>query len=386
VTAAPRVLLACDFFLKYTANLARGLADCGCEVTLLSRAHGLEFGGDPDAMWRFLHETLDGGVRHVVLPGRVRDVGRLPALVATARAARRPAPDVVHVQDDVAVNDPRLLLAAGPRPRRYAVTLHDPEPHPERDGGKRRLALARRALLRGAGLVFVHAEAYREEAERLSGGGASVVVVPHGARPARIRALPDRPSLLFFGRLAYYKGLDTLLDAMPRIWAQAPEVGLTIAGSGPLVDHPVLADPRVVLRHEHISEHEVPSLFAGATCLVLPYRQASQSGVGSLAQQHGRAVIATAVGGLPELIRPEHGRLVPPEDPSALAGAVLDVLAEPGLAARMGAAASAAVAAESSWRRVAERTLDAYESSLLAERPRRRAVPTPAAGEGAPGA
>jgi glycosyltransferase involved in cell wall biosynthesis len=126
----------------------------------------------------------------------------------------------------------------------------------------------------------------------------------------------------------------------------------------------VLADPRVTLRDEHVPEDAVAGLFAATTCVVLPYRQASQSGIGSEAKQYGRAVIATTVGGLPDLITPDYGRLVPPEDPPALAEAIAEVVGIPGLAAEMGGNAAASLG-EASWQSVGAQTLAAYRRHLL---------------------
>jgi glycosyltransferase involved in cell wall biosynthesis len=356
-----RVWLACDFFLRYTVGLASGLAESGCEVTLLSRDHGFEFGGDVVAMRSFLAEKLDPRVRHVELGGRLRELGSARSMLRIRRARAAWAPDVVHFQDSVA-NDPRLAIASG-APTRYALTVHDPVPHPGDTVPPRRMRETRRRLRRHAGLIFVHSDRLREEMLGLGGITAPVEVVPHGVGSVEVQPLPPRPSLLFFGRISRYKGLDVLLDAMPRIWERCPETTLTIAGDGPEVHHPALADPRVVKRFEHVPDDAVPGLFAAATCVVLPYRQASQSGVGSLAREFGRPVVATAIGGLPDLIGPDWGRLVAPEDPEALAAAVIEVLTTPGLAERMGR--TAAEGSGSDWKAVGASTLVAYRAHLL---------------------
>jgi len=127
---------------------------------------------------------------------------------------------------------------------------------------------------------------------------------------------------------------------------------------------PLLSDPRVVTRFEHVPESAIPALFAAATCVVLPYRQASQSGVGSLAREFGRAVVATRVGGLPELVTPDWGRLVAPEEPEALASAILELIGAPGLAEKMGRAAADSLG-DSAWRNVAAKTVAAYRAHLL---------------------
>ena len=364
-TARPRrVLLVCDFHLKYASGLARGLADAGCPVVLLTRDHDLEFGGEPGAMRAFVAATTGGRVQHRILPGRVRDPGGLRALGRLRRSLARFAPEVVHVQEAV-TNDPRLLLAAAARPRRYALTVHDPTPHPgDLVSGARRLGAGR--LMRSAGLVFAHSERLRAEVRTLAGPRVPVEVVPHGMAPPRPAPLPARPALLFFGRIStYYKGLDVLLDAMPLVWRRLPETTLTIAGAGEVAPHPSLADPRVTLRNAHVPDAELPRLFADATCCVLPYREASQSGVGSQAKTFGRAIVATDVGGLPDLVGPGSGRLVPPGDAPALAEALIEVAGTPDLAEAMSRAA-VEWAAEAGWDRVAARTLAAYERHLLA--------------------
>lgn len=367
--AAPRVWLACDYFLKYTAGLAQGLLRQGCEVTLLTRDHGGEFGGDPEAMRSFVAAHLGGGGRQIELGGRIRDLGPLRTTARIRRECGRWAPDFVHFQDSLA-NDPRLALASGVPTRPYALTVHDPVPHPGDQVPPRWTKTMRRRLRGHAGLIFVHSELLKEELLSLGGIGAPIEVVPHGVGSLDVRPLPAQDQLLFFGRMSYYKGLDVLLDAMPAVWERLPELTLTVAGDGTIIDHPALEDPRVVKRFGYVADDQVPGLFADCSCVVLPYRQASQSGVGSLAREYGRAVIASAIGGLPELVGPEWGRLVGPEDPAALAAAIVDVLGTPGRAAAMGEAAAGSLG-DSDWEAVAASTLAAYEKHL--RRPGRRA-------------
>jgi glycosyltransferase involved in cell wall biosynthesis len=354
------------------------MADRGCSVALLTRTHDLEFGGAPGAMQAFVDPLLGGHVDHRMLAGRVRDPAQLHAVRELRHWVRRLEPDVVHFQDGV-LNDVRLLVAAGVRPKRYAYTVHDATPHP---GDRRTLPqrLGRNALLHSAGLIFVHSERVAEALAAQSRRLPPIELVPHGIDVAEPAPLPDRPALLFFGRIGPYKGVDVLLDALPLIWRRVPELTLTIAGAGTLDDHAKLRDRRVIVRNEHVRDGEVPALFAAATCCVLPYREASQSGVGSQARAYGRPIVATRVGGLPELVGPDAGRLVAPGDVVALAEAVIEVLTTPGLAESMSRASGTWVR-DAAWDRVGELTLDAYQRHLPlasavsqgpAERKRRR--------------
>jgi glycosyltransferase involved in cell wall biosynthesis len=362
-----RVVMACEWHLKYATPLARGFAEIGCQVRFVTRTHDLEFGGDagsarPGGMMRWVTETLDGRAEHLALPGRVRDVSAVPEVFRLRRAIRHFAPEMTLLQDSV-VHDLRLALIAGARPRRYALTVHNAESHP---GDPRRSARVQRSysmLIRNAGLLFVHTESIRDRLIELEHPPAPVVVVPHGVSPPRFHPLPATPTLLLFGRVSRYKGVETLLEAMPRVWERVPAARLTIAGVGPIEDRAALADSRVTVRNEHVAEEDVEGLFAAARCVVLPYLEASQSGVGAQAKQFGRPLVVTDVGGLPDLVADGAGRVVPAGEEGALADALVDVLTTPGLGERMAERAVQFVA-HAGWDRVAQLSLEAYERHL----------------------
>ncbi len=361
----PRIAFACDYHLMYASRLLGALGRAGCAVALVSRDHGGEYGHDPAAMREDVGRWLEGtGASLHLLPGRVSDRSALGAVRDVRRAIAAFGPDVVHVQERV-TNDPRLLAAAHVRPRRYALTVHDPIRHPGDEPRGRLFAATDTVLVRGAGALFVHADELRSELIATERPRAPITVVPHGADPPEVAPLPDEPTMLFFGRLSYYKGLDVLLDALPAIWERVPGARLVIAGDGDRPEHPLLADPRVDARFGHVPEAAVAGLFAEATCAVLPYRQASQSGVGSRAKSYGRATVVTRLGGLPELVSDGSGVVVEPEDPAALAGALVDLLTDPDRAAAMGRRGAEALETGASWDRVARLTLDAYRSAGL---------------------
>jgi glycosyltransferase involved in cell wall biosynthesis len=297
------------------------------------------------------------------VPLRVGARGGLSGAIRARREVRLFGPDVVHMQAGIG-NDPRLVYAGGARPRRFALTVHDPVRHPGEDVS-RSASLGNRGLIRAAGLIFVHAAALRDELAEVARPRAPIVVVPHGVDPGEApRPLPAQPSILFFGRLGYYKGVDVLLDSMTAVWEKLPQATLTVAGAGELEDHPALADSRVTLHAEHIPDDRVPELFAAAGCVALPYRQASQSGVGSLAKRYGRPLVVSDIGGLPELVSDGSGLTVPVEDPRALAESLVSVLDDRTLAERLGRAGSGTAERGADWRSVAEATLRAYEQHL----------------------
>lgn len=358
-----RVVLACDGFLRYSAGLAAGLQVSGADVVLLTRDHDLEFGGQPGAARQFVRDAVGDRVDHLELPGRVRSPHGQKQAARLRSELRRFAPDIVHLQNSI-TNDPRLMVAAGARRGRFALTLHDPTPHLG-DSVSRIQVLATRLLARRAGLIFVHGEALQTELSTKVTTRAPVVVVPHGVDPGTTSPLPDRPSVLFFGRLSHYKGLDVLLDAMAEVWRQLPATTLTVAGDGSIAAHPALRDPRVRVQIGHVPDNQVPGLFSAAGCVALPYREASQSGVGSLAKGYARPMVVTSVGGLPELVADGSGLIVPPENPRRLAAALTSLLSDRRLAERLGAAGARTATRQASWDGVAELTLQAYREHLL---------------------
>jgi glycosyltransferase involved in cell wall biosynthesis len=149
-----------------------------------------------------------------------------------------------------------------------------------------------------------------------------------------------RPVVLAVGRLAPQKGLDVLIEAAARWRDRAPQPRTVIAGSGPLA-----ADLRAQARASGTdvvllgARDDVPALLAAADVVVVPSRWEARALVIQEAMRSGRPVVATRVGGIPELTGSDGALLVPPEDSAALAAAVSAVLDDPSLAASLGAAA-----------------------------------------------
>jgi glycosyltransferase involved in cell wall biosynthesis len=202
-----------------------------------------------------------------------------------------------------------------------------------------------------------------------------VHVIPHGAldyltRLPHEEPLPpelagaDGPVILCFGLIRPYKGVDVLL----RAFAEVDGAELWIVGRPLGVDADDLrqlardAPGRVRFVTRFVPDAQVPAIMRRADVVALPYRDVDQSGVLYTALAFGKPIVASAVGGFPEVLG-EHGagRLVPPGDPSALAAALQDLLRDDAERERLGAAAAAAAAGPYSWDTVASRTLDLYE-------------------------
>ena len=184
--------------------------------------------------------------------------------------------------------------------------------------------------------------------------------LPHSPLPPR----PSAPLLLFVGRLRYYKGLDTLIRALPDIPAR-----LLVVGIGPLEgEWRALAQEagvagRVAWLGE-VPDVDLPALYHLADLFVLPGSHPSEAfGLVQVeAMAAGLPVICTELGTGTSYVNRDGvtGLVVPPRDPTALAAAINRLLADPDLRARMGAAARARVAAEFDLDVMIDRVLELY--------------------------
>ncbi|MQA94169.1 MAG: glycosyltransferase, partial [Streptosporangiales bacterium] len=218
------------------------------------------------------------------------------------------------------------LGGAGRRPRTVAL-CHNVLPH-ERRGYD--VALMRRLLRRVDG-VLTHSADQAELARSLAPGTpvAEAEMPPHlpGASAGSGAPAEVHRRLLFFGIVRPYKGLDVLLRALA---AGPPDVSLTVAGefwggtdsTRELITSLGLGD-RVELREGYVAAEDVPTLFAQADALVLPYRSATASQNVWLGFEHGVPVIATRAGALADHIREGiDGLLCTPGDVDSLTEAL----------------------------------------------------------------
>jgi glycosyltransferase involved in cell wall biosynthesis len=146
-----------------------------------------------------------------------------------------------------------------------------------------------------------------------------------------MRLSADDRVMLFFGYIRDYKGLDIVLDAMPAI-LERMKVKLLVVGEFYNNEEKYREQVRrlgvgsyVHFHSDYVPNEDVGTFFSAADVLTLPYKSATQSGIIQIAYNFHRPVIATDVGGLSEVVIDGHtGAIVPPEQPPALADAVID--------------------------------------------------------------
>jgi glycosyltransferase involved in cell wall biosynthesis len=178
---------------------------------------------------------------------------------------------------------------------------------------------------------------------------------------------------LFFGRIWEYKGLEYLIRAEPLISEQVPDVEIVIAGEGEDFQRyrELMARPDTFRVHNAwISNEQRAEFFNEAAVVVLPYVEATQSGVVPIAYAHGKPVVATRVGSLPECVDDGRtGLLVPPRDEHALAKALIRLLQDDELRREMGSAGRRKLNEECSDEIVAAKHLEAYRRAVQARQP-----------------
>jgi glycosyltransferase involved in cell wall biosynthesis len=266
----------------------------------------------------------------------------LPAFVASyARAARRAArgADLVHAH----WLPSGIAAAATGKP--FVVQLWGTD-----------VELARRAprlfrpILRQARLAICASAALADEARAL--GARDVRVIPSPVRlPAAVSEADEPPHVLFVGRLSPEKGVLEFAEAtegLPRV----------IVGDGPLRD-------RVPESLGAVPSTEVGGFYERASVVCVPSLREGYGMAAAEAMAYGRPVVASAVGGLVDLVEDGlTGLLVPPADVTALRAAVERLLGDDELRARLGEAARARAAERLSPTAAAEATLAAYQLAL----------------------
>lgn len=263
-----------------------------------------------------------------------------PSLLASfVRAARRTDADLLHAHWLPA----GWVAARTGRPYVVQVWGTDVEL-------LRRVPRLARSVLRGARLIIAASSALADDARRL--GAQEVRVIPSGIDvPAEVGEEAEPAEVLYAGRLSVEKGVLELVEA-------AADLNLVVAGDGPL-------RARVPQARGFLPNDELQELYARAAVVACPSRREG-FGVACLeAMAHARPVVASAVGGLNDLVVDgETGLLVPPRDPRALRAALERLLADRDLRLRLGAAGRERARERFSWDAVTDATIAAYRMSL----------------------
>lgn len=212
-----------------------------------------------------------------------------------------------------------------------------------------------------------------------------VQVIPNGVpiRPARTQ-LARSPTILYAGRLVPEKGVDVLMRAFARVVHDVPDARLAVVGGGEAGSLRRLALELGVLDSVELTgrlqREEMERRFEGAWVQAVPSRWEEPFGnVAVEAMMRGTAVVASASGGLTEIVDERSGMLVPPGDAGLLANALVRILSAPKLAESLGAAGRAIALERFSEQRFVEANLSMYRALIAGRGQRAGAARAPTA-------
>jgi starch synthase len=369
-----RVLIIGLFAPDYMIAIANAVAPY-CQVTLMLTRQNIAgfFPNDPDPISNL--KKLDilepsASLQLIDYP-KGRYVQKVKLINNLRREIRSFRPDILHYQSG---GDPWLPLAL-PFLRSFplVVTIHDAAHHPGDKPPKIVLTLKNALLTRLADQIIVHGQQqaevlhhhYHTPLRKIN----AIYLGPFEIfkKLSRDQIHSDKKTILFFGRISPYKGIETLIKAAPLILSDVPDARIVIAGAGdcPSIQEAANANPATFEIHNRfINVDEVGRFFLGATLVVLPYQDATQSGIIPIAYMFNRPVVATRVGSIPEVVdNGKTGLLVEAGDERALADAVVRLLLDPNLCESMGKAAAIKLEQDLSWQSIARKTLQVYENA-----------------------
>jgi len=229
-------------------------------------------------------------------------------------------------------------------------------------------------LRRMADAIIVHAKRIAVECSALFPFlKHKLFVVNHGVlgnESVEFRCDWEVGSALFFGRIESYKGLGVFVKAIQFLSEQdaATVVKGVIAGTGSDLNHYrriLKSDPHFELIDRYIRPSEVSSLFRKSNVVVLPYLEATQSGVAAYALRYGRPMIASHVGGLSEMVRQSrNGFLINPGDYVSLATHLKRLISDQELSCKMGWYSFRMGLSEYSWDHISVETTKVYREAI----------------------
>jgi glycosyltransferase involved in cell wall biosynthesis len=348
---------------RHVVDLVRGQAAAGHRVGIVADAS--TGGARAEAALAELAPLLALGMTRVPMSRHLglRDVTAVRR-VAQAIAAR--GADVIHGHGAKGGAYARLV---GTRALR-AYTPHGGSLHfdPRSPIGFVYLTLERALLPRTDLILFESAYARDVYHARIGTPAAPVRVIHNGVAAAEFAPVPpaaDASDVVFVGELRRLKGVDVLIEALSLLKTGGPPVTATIVGSGPeAAEFQALARARGLAKVTFPGAMPAREAFARGRLLIVPSRAESLPYIVLEGAAAGLPMLATNVGGIPEIFGPHGRRLLPPGDAARLAEAIRAALADPAAAQASAQALRERVRTHFSAEAMVQGVLAAYREAL----------------------
>jgi len=315
----------------YTAKYCNAISESGLDVYLIV-PHNFLF--------NLLHKniTIVNWGNSVSDKSSFMDIIRTPYnSIRLIRILKRINPDWFHI---LWIHHIPALISLFLKKYKVAYTVHDPILHHGESGKIRNWV--QNKIIRSANIYFVHGqENKRLLLDKYKMKEHLVFDIPHGEFifwDKEQLNIKQEKIILFFGRIKKYKGIDILLDAFEKIHKIIPQYKLLIVGQGDV--HELLPKinkiPNIELVNRYIEHDEAATFLLRSTFVVLPYVEATQSGVIPMVFALGRTCIASNVGAISEIVKnKENGLLVKPSDQEELAASIFFLIENESLRIKM---------------------------------------------------
>jgi glycosyltransferase involved in cell wall biosynthesis len=280
-------------------------------------------------------------------------------------------PDIVHVVFEDLISGFLILFLKNKY--KIIITEHDPQLHDGESFITRLSFFLSRIISRNfSDAIIVHGQNLKNYLIEKGVPDKKIFIVPHGDfsyyKKYTNTIKEEKFTILFFGLIRDYKGLNFLINAEPFIASSLPDIKIIIAGNGEFSKyHALIKNPNhFEIHNRYISDSEIADFFSRAAIIVLPYINASQSGIIPIAYAFKKPVVVTNVGSIIEVVEDgKTGLIVPPEDSVALAKAIITLLSNDSLREEMGSNAYKKMQDELSWEQIAYETIMIYKQSYL---------------------
>lgn len=358
-----KVVLLSFYFLEYTIQLANALAKI-VDLTLMMPKERVE----PYLPYIDKDVTLD-----LFQYPRLREISNVRMICHILKRIRQHKPDIIHMQEGHLWFNFVWPFLKG---KKWALvnTVHDVSRHSGDKPSKKAPLNIHNMSRKYADHVIVHGDKQKEELCRLFDISLQKThVVRHGnyffyKHWENPKIKENKNTILFFGRIWEYKGLQYLIQAEPLITKVVPDAKIVIAGTGENFEkYEAMMEnrDRYIIHNKYIDNTMVCDLFRSASVVAMPYIDGTQSGVLPLAYSFGKPVVVTDVGSIPEAVdEGKTGFVVPPRDVSALAEKIIHLLKNKAERQQMGKAAFEKACGALSWERSAGHTVEVYQAAL----------------------